>query len=423
MKKRWIIVLIVLIIMIAVVMVSRKPQETAEDYRELAGDIRNVISQFDNKEDNQSARRMIAEIQSVIDRSNTMNKRTDDLVIVPVEVEKIGFGCIQNKLVYMGDIQAESSARVYAKIPDRIVDFPVQNGDYVRKGTIIARVEDTKLKQAFYQAEAALASAKSQLENLKLEYGRIEKLFKEEAVSESQFEQLKTQLEVAKNGVAQAKAGYKMAKEQLEDAVIKAPIDGYVSGKMLNVGDMAAGQMPIVTLTQKDPLKIIVDVIEKDIRLVKKGQNVNIYVDVFPGRVFKGEVARISPVVNAATRTSQVEILLKNPDNSLTPGMFARLEIIVQSKDNVLLVNRNNVDVRTSRHFNGGSIRDTEIEQIFSVFVVEDSLALEKEIEVGIRSGLLLEVVSGLEEGDRIVSVGRTNLRDSTMVNIVKVNS
>jgi RND family efflux transporter MFP subunit len=192
---------------------------------------------------------------------------------------------------------------------------------------------------------------------------------------------------------------------------------------MLNVGDMAAGQMPIVTLTQKDLLKIIVDVIEKDIRLVKKGQNVNVYVDVFPERVFKGEVVRISPVVDAATRTSQVEILLKNPDNALTPGMFARLEIIVQSKDNVLLVNRNNLDVRTSRHLNGGSIRDTEIEQIFSVFVVEDNLALEKEIEVGIRSGLWLEVVSGLKEGDRVVSAGRTNLRDSTMVNIVKVNS
>ena len=423
MKKRWIIALIVLMIIIAVVIVSRKPQQTAEDYRELAADIRNIVSQFDNKEDNQSARRMIAEMQLVIDRSNAMNKRSDDLVIVPVEVETVGYGCIQNKLTYLGDIQAETSARIFAKIPDRIVDFPVNNGDYIRKGTVIARVEDSKLKQSVYQAEAALASAKSQLENLKLEYARIEQLYKEEAVSESQYEQLKTQLEVAKNGVAQAEAGYKMAREQLEDAVIKAPIDGYVSGKMLNVGDMAAGQMPIVTITQKDPLKITVDVIEKDIRLVRKGQKVNVYVDVFPGRVFEGRVVRISPVVNAATRTSQVEILLNNPNNSLTPGMFARLEIIVQSKDNVLLVNRNNVDVRTSRHLNGGSIRDTEIEQIFSVFVVEDSLALEKEIEIGIRSGLFLEVVSGLEEGDRVVSVGRANLRDSTMVNIVKVNS
>ncbi|HAE86412.1 TPA: hypothetical protein DCG86_00135 [Candidatus Marinimicrobia bacterium] len=423
MKKRWIIALIVLIIVVTVVMVSRKPQEPTEDYRALAGDILNVINQYDDTMDNQSARRMVAEIQSVIDHSSTMNKRMDDLIIIPVEVEKVGYGCIQNKLVYMGDIQAESSARVYAKIPDRIVDFPVNNGDYIRKGTVIARVEDSKLKQSVYQTEAALASAKSQLENLKLEYNRIEKLFKEEAVSESQYLQLKTQLEVAKNGVAQAQAAYNMVKEQLDDAVIKAPIDGYVSGKMLNVGDMAAGQMPIVTLTQKDSLKIIVDVIEKDIRLVKKGQNVNVYVDVFPEQVFMGEVARISPVVNEATRTSQVEILLKNPDNALTPGMFARLEIIVQSKDNVLLVNRNNVDVRTSRRLNGSSIRDTEIDQIFSVFVVENNLALEKEIEVGIRSGLWMEVVSGLEEGDRVVSIGRTNLRDSTMVNIVKVNS
>ncbi len=423
MKKRWIIALVALVIVIIIVFVVRKPQQTTENYTELAGEIRGVLSRFDSQEDNQSARRMIAEIQTVIDRSNQMNKRSDDLVIVPVQVETVNYGCIQKKLSYLGDLQAESSARVYAKIPDRIVEFPVNNGEYIRKGTVIARVEDSKIKQSLFQAEAVLASAKSQVENLKLEYGRIRKLYEEEAVSESQYQQVRTQLEVAKNGVIQAEAGYKMAKEQLDDTVIKAPIDGYVSGKTLNVGDMAAGQLPLVMLSRKDPLKINVDVIEKDVQLIQKGQNVNVYVDAFPGEVFTGTIARISPVVNPATRTTQVEVFLKNPGNILAPGMFSRLEIIVESKDDVLLVNRNNVDIRTSRRLNGGSIRDAKIEQKYSVYVVEDSLALERNVEIGIKSGMLFEVVTGLNQGDLVVSVGRSNLRDSTMVNVIKENS
>jgi len=422
MKKRWIIIGSIIIVVVIIGFVLRKPDAVVEEYSDLALNIRSVVTKYDNIDDSQSARRMIAEIQTVIDKSKQMNKRTDDLVIVPVEAELVTLGCIQRKLTYLGDIEAESSARVFAKIPDRIMEFPVQNGDFVKKGTVLAQVENSKLKQAVYQAEAALASARSQVQNLELEYNRLKKLYEEKAVSESQYQQLKTQLDVAKNGIKQAEAGYKIAREQLEDTIIKAPIDGYVSGRMLSVGDMALNQMPLVTLSRKDLLKISVDVIEKDLQLLSTELNVNVYIDALPGRVFNGIIARISPIINPATRTGQVEILLKNPNNLLKPGMFSRLEIIVESKDDVLIVNRNNVDVRTSRRLNGGSIRDAEIEQVYSVYVVKDSLALERTIQVGIESGMFYEVTDGLALNDLIVSVGRTNLRDSTMVDVVKVN-
>jgi len=422
MKKRWIIIGVIVVVAVIVGFMVRKKDTVDESYSDLARNINIVVRKFDNVDDAQSSRRMIAEIERVIDRSKQTNRRNDDLVIVPVQAELVRTGCIQRKLTYLGDIEAESSARVFAKIPDRIVDFPVQNGDFVKKGTVLAQVENSKMKQAVYQAEAALASARSQVQNLELEYNRLKKLFEQKAVSESQYQQIQTQLDVAKNGVKQAEAAYKIAREQYDDTIIKAPIDGYVSGRMLSVGDMAANQLPLVTLSRKDLLKVNVDVIEKELQLVKPGMNVNVYVDALPDKVFIGNIARISPVVNSATRTGQVEILLKNPHNLLKPGMFSRLEIIVESKDDVLIVNRNNVDVKTSRRLNGGSVREAEIEQVYSVYVVKDSLALERTIQVGIQSGMFYEVTDGLKLNDLIVSTGRTNLRDSTMVDIVKVN-
>lgn len=422
MKKRWIIIGVIIVVAVIGGFILRKPDVVDEGYSDLARHIQSVVTQYDNTDDTQSARRMIAELERIIDQSKQTNNRNDDLVIVPVQTERVSTGCIQRKLTYLGDIEAESSARVYAKIPDRIVEFPVHNGDFVKKGTILAQVENSKLKQAVYQAEAALASARSQVQNLELEYKRLKKLYEEKAVSESQYQQVQTQLDVAKNGIKQAEAGYKIAREQLEDTIIRAPIDGYVSGRMLSVGDMAAGQLPLLTISRKDLLKINVDIIEKDLQRIKNGMNVNVFVDAIPGKVFNGSIARISPVVSPATRTGQVEILLKNPDNLLKPGMFSRLEIIVESKDDVLIVNRNNVDVRTSRRLDGGTIRDAEIEQVYSVYVVKDSLALERTIQIGIESGMFYEVTDGLELNDMIVSAGRTNLRDSTMVDVVKVN-
>jgi HlyD family secretion protein len=422
MKKRWIIIGALVVVAVILIVVLRKPDAAEEDYTVLAREIQILATKYDNVDDSQSARRMIAEIERVIDQSKQTNKLSDDLVIVPVQTERIKSGSIQKKLMYLGDIDAESSARVYAKIPDRIVDFPVHNGDFVKKGTVLAQVENSKLKQAVYQTEAALASARSQVQNLEIEYNRLKKLYDEKAVSLSQYQQIQTQFEVAKNGVKQAEAAYKIAREQLDDSIIKAPIDGFVSGRTLSVGDMAAGQFPLLTLSSKDQLKINVDVIERDLQSIRIGMDVNVFVDAIPGNVFNGKIARISPIVNPATRTGQVEILLENPDNLLKPGMFSRLEIIVESKDDVLIVNRNNVDVRTSRRSNGSTIRDAEIEQIYFVYVVKDSLALERTIRIGIESGMFYEVTDGLEFNDMIVSTGRTNLRDSTMVDVVKVN-
>ncbi len=422
MKKRWIIIGIAVVILIAVIIMLRKPEQFAGDYTKAAQDIQHIVKKFETHEDSETARRLIAEIQTVIDKTKEMGRRDDDLVIVPVQAERVGEGCIQKKLTYLGDIEAEYTARVFAKIPNRILEFAVQNGNYVNKGDLIARVDNSQLKEAVRQAEAGLASARSRYNNANYEFKRIKRLFEEDAVTESQYQQMRTQFEVAKNGVQQAQAAYKSAQEQLEDTQVKAPISGYISGRSLNVGDMASVQMPLVTISEKDLLKIRVNAVENDLKYIEKEQNVNVYVDACPDRVFTGKIARISPVVDASSRTAPVEILLKNPDLVLKPGMFARIEVIIESKENVLIVNRNNVDIKTSRNINGGSIRDAEIKQVFSVFKVVDSLAVYTPIQVGIQSGMEMEVLEGLNENDLIVSVGRTNLRDSSMVKIVQVN-
>jgi membrane fusion protein, multidrug efflux system len=422
MKKRWIIGTGIILAIIILVFILRRSEKPAGNYMDAAKEIEDIVRKYESDENSETARRLIAEIQTIIDKTKQMDRREDDLVIVPVQADVVNYGCIEKKLTYLGDLEAESTARVYAKVPERIVEFPVRNGDYVKKGEPIARLDDSKFKEGVNQAEAALSSAKAQFKNVDYELRRIRSLFQEDAATGSQYQQLRTQYEVAKNGVKQAQAAYKTAVEQLEDMQIKAPISGYISGRMLNVGDMATAQMPLVTISEKDLLKIRVDAVENDLKYIKKEQNVNVFVDVYPHQVFNGEISRISPVVEPGSRTTQVDILLKNPDLKLKPGMYARIEVIIESKDNVLIVNKSNVDIKTSRDLNGGSIREAEIKHVYSVFKVRDSLAIYTPIKTGIQSGMEMEVLEGLNEKDLVVSMGRTNLRDSSMVDVVQVN-
>jgi membrane fusion protein, multidrug efflux system len=245
-------------------------------------------------------------------------------------------------------------------------------------------------------------------------------LYKAKAISDSQWDQVVTQKEVASAGLQQAEAALKMAETQLGYATITAPISGYISNMAYRVGDMSTPQKPFATINQVETVKIIINVTEKDLGAIEKGQRSEISVSTYPDLIFEGIVTTVSPVIDPMTRTAKIEIIADNPDMKLKPGMFARISVIVAERENVLTIDKAATQKQTVLERGGDNLRDDKVVEAYSCFIVRDGVAKLATIKVGLESKTKYEVIEGLELGDKVVIMGQNNLSDSTLVNIVE---
>lgn len=344
-------------------------------------------------------------------------------VAIPVNVTEVKYSDVERKLNFLGNVAALQEVKVYSTIPTRIVDMRVDIGQTVKKGQVLALVDDEKIKQAVAQAEAALEAARAQYRNLEVEYNRIQRLYNENAVSKAQFDQVKTQYEASASTVKQLEAALANAKAQLKDCTISAPIDGVISSRLLNEGDQASPQIPIFTIVQTDQVKIDIEIVEAQIDLVKPGQKAYIEVNAYPDRRFIGRINKIYPTVNPVSRTVTAEVRVDNPEGLLKPGMYAKVIVVIESHKNALVIPRFALLERTTLEYLGGEITNTEVKVNRYVFIVSDSIALERKIETGIEDGKLVEIISGLKPHQLVVTLGQHNLYDSAMVAIVKKES
>jgi RND family efflux transporter MFP subunit len=336
-------------------------------------------------------------------------------VKIPVEISPVQKGTISKELSYTGDVKAEQEVKVYSKVPDRILRFRKDEGDFVRAGSVIADIEATKIEQAVVQAEAALVSAKAQLMNLESEYKRAQRLYNENAMSQQQFDGVATQYEATQALMEQAAAALKQARSQLADASITAPISGIIGVRNYEQGDMASGPLPLVTIVQMNNVKVKVEAPEQDLGELKIGQEADIVVTSYPDEKFTGTIERISPVLDPITRMSKIEIIVDNKDQRLKPGMFAEVSIRVRTLADVILVPKNAVMENTAvRRIDGNDVAVVNSQ----VFVEKDGVAYLRDIDVSYKNGTVAVVSDGLEENEHLVVIGQQSLKDSALVNI-----
>ncbi|NOZ60358.1 MAG: efflux RND transporter periplasmic adaptor subunit [Calditrichaeota bacterium] len=340
----------------------------------------------------------------------------EDALIIPVETTPVIRKDVSREVTYTGDIKAEKEVKVYSKIPDRIVKFEVDEGDYVKKGDVIARIEATKIEQAVVQAKAGLASARAQFANVKAEFERSKRLKAENAISEQQFDATKTQFEATKAMVEQAEAALVQAESQLDDAIISSPLSGIIGTRNYEEGDMATGPLPIVTVVQMNRVKVIIKAPEQDFGQLKVGQFGIVKVRSYPDETFKGKIIKISPVLDPLTRMGKIELLVDNKDKRLKPGMFAEVQIRIQALKNVIAIPKFVVIEKTElQRVNGEDVAVVNSH----VFVVQDSVAHLRKVEISYTNGTISVVKSGVEEGEQIVVVGQQSLKDGSRVRVL----
>lgn len=338
---------------------------------------------------------------------------------IPVYVTSVEKNNIENTVRYLGNIEGYNEVMVFSRVPNKITSLEADVNDWVEEGELLATVKNTQQTQAVKQAKAGLESARANYENVLTEWERTKRLYKENAISKSQYDAVKTQKQSAKSGVEQAEAALESAQEQLNDTYLKAPIAGIVSVRNYDIGDQTSPQQPAFRIVNMSKVKIKVDVVEEDHSKIKKGNRVYVDVKSYPDTVFTGEVEKVYPTIDLETRTATVEIVLDNQDKKLRSGMYATVNIVTEENQNTVVIPSYTIIEKTSRKHLGGELSNSEIVINRHVFVVNNSIAQRRDIKAGIINDNFTEVIEGLNPGETLVTQGQYKLSDSAKVNIV----
>jgi membrane fusion protein, multidrug efflux system len=328
---------------------------------------------------------------------------------IPVKVADVETADVRERILVSGDIRPWAEVTIYPEVTGRVERIFVEEGQYIRKGDMVAQIDYEKTVLTVKQIESQLRSAEIKLESLQKDYERMKRLFEQKVVAEKTLDDTKTALESATYSADSLRSQMDLVRMRLKDAKITAPISGVISRKFIDEGEIVTESSmtkssPLVTIVDAEKVKVTVPVGEKEISRVKKGQRAEITLDAHPDKVFYGEVYNIFPVIDLQTRTAQVEILVSNPERSLKPGMFARTEIVINSRNNVLVIPVDSI-------IEGGDGKH--------VFVAEGDRVRLRQIITGLEEGEKIEVVSGLEKGDLLVVEGQHTVKSGERILIV----
>ena len=322
-------------------------------------------------------------------------------------------------LTASGYVVAQRKAAVASKGTGRLVYLGVVEGDKVTKGQIIARLEDSDVKAAFNEAKANLELNEVTLADAKWNYERNQKLFKSGSITESTFENSETQYKKAEASIDVAKANVDAAEVSVENTLIRAPFDGTVLTKDADVGEIVApmaggvnSRGAVVTIADMSSLQVEADVSESNIEKVKPGQDCQITLDAYPDVQYDGYVAKIVPTADRGKATVMVKVAFRKYDSRVLPEMSAKVLFMKSTKTNSGNMN----DSKPTLVVPSTAVVTKGDHQV--VFKIKADKAVETSILVGKSSGGFMEVISGLESGDRVVDSPSGDVKDGVKVSV-----
>jgi RND family efflux transporter MFP subunit len=327
-----------------------------------------------------------------------------------VKVFKVRKQKISEKLVYTGVIEARKKIVINPDVGGKIAGIHVEEGDRVRKGQVLAELDTRAIRLQLEQAEAQKAVADASYRDASNNLERWERLRKESAVSEQQYEQVKLAHDAARSQLQQAVAVVNLAKYNLDVSIMEAPFAGIIAAKNAEVGDVINPLMSgfgaasgVLTLMDFSSVKIEVEVSLIDVVRIAKGQTAYLSVSAYPDKVFEGRVTVVNQAADPLSKKFGVEIQLSNPELLLKPNTFGDVTLEVSSQENALVIPQLAV-----------------LENRF-VFVVDGGKALKREITIGLQDTSLLEVLQGLREGDLVVVEGNYGLDEGAEIEVKEV--
>jgi len=393
---------------------------------------------------------------NVKQQEEVQKSQVEEEIIVPVRTALVEKGEVNSFLKVTGVVEANETVRVTSEIMGQAKEVKVKNGEEVNRGDILIALGDEQIKiqvaqaqatldsvqassdkiksgarpQVIKQAESALLQAKMNRDSVEENYLRMKKLFTEKAISEQQYEQAKNQYEIAdvqyqsaqesyelviegaaeediksvEAQVRQAKAALDMARYQLKNTQITAPISGKVTSISVSSGEMISPSVPLLSIIDVSRIFVKVGISEKDISKTKEGQKVSLEIDAFPEEKFRGEVVSKGVAVDQISKTLEVKIEILQSEVDIPIGVFARGDILVKTNQNTLIVPASALTRKK-----GG----------IYVYVIEEGIARQKEVVLGIIQDERVEILDGLSEKEEIVVLGNQELEDGLKVDVL----
>lgn len=345
-----------------------------------------------------------------------------------VEIMEVAYGDLQVRTTLTGQVHPLEEVRLAPKVPGTVSQVHVSVGDRVQAGNALVTLDQRDLQNSIRQSEAAigiaeagvataeagLAAVEEQHQQALRELNRVETLYHQGAATKQQLEQAemaasenalnssRAQVEQARAQLNQAQVSLEVARSSMQDTVIRTPIDGVVTEVNAKMGEGISG--PAVTVAQLNPVVVKTTVSEYLINRFEMGQEVSVNIPAAQREAYKGTVSTIAPAPVTGSLTYPMEMEISNLDGMIKIGMFAEVELTMETRENVITVPSEAVVIREGRTV---------------VFLVEAERAVMREVIVGIDNGQTAEIAYGLNAGDRVIFRGQDFLEDGSLINDV----
>lgn len=300
---------------------------------------------------------------------------------------------------YTATVESDVKNNISPNIAQRINRILVDVGDRVSRGQVLVQLDAANQDQLQLQ----LQSAQIQLQHQQIEFNRTAELYTSGGISKSEYESAETQLTVQQKQVAMLRTQLSQASQNTQ---LTSPISGVVTARNYDNGDMYSMGLPVLTIEQLNPVKLICNISETYFKDVTVGMPVDIQLDAYGDELFGGKVSIVYPSIDKATHTFPVEVNLPNGDQRVRPGMFARATVNFGSVERVLIP-----DMALVKQVGAGDRY---------VYVYKDGKVKYQKVELGKHMGDQYEVISGVTPNSQIVVAGQTRLKDGAEVEVVK---
>src|SRR5262245_10550718 len=328
-----------------------------------------------------------------------------------VELAPVVHADVNRELSVVGNLIGDQTVSVVPKTAGRLMDITVKLGDRVNRSQRIAKIEDQEILEQVRQAEAAfevakatirqreadLALAKTNVERSRSLYQR--QLLPQQTLddAEAKYQSAQAALDLARAQNTQSESRLDELRINLQNTIITSPVNGFVARRAADPGAFVSQNSPVVDVVDITRVRLVANIVEKDLKQIGVGDTARVEVDAFPGEDFMGRIARVSPVLDPQTRTAPIEVEIANAQYRLKPGMYARVGIVTESHPNALVVPTNAVvDVNGTR----------------GVYLSVNNSAAFHPVKIGIEGNERTEILDGVAAGDRVVTTGAAGLRN-----------
>jgi membrane fusion protein (multidrug efflux system) len=310
---------------------------------------------------------------------------------VAVEAAQVALDTVVEDIRAVGTLRPNEAVTVVSEIAGRVQRIGFREGQAVAAGDVLIELDASIL-------QAELAKARSDLTLARANHQRAEALAKRGMSTERSLDEARAALQAAEAGLALAQA-------RLQKATLRAPLAGVVGLRAVSAGAYVTPGERIVDLADIDPVKVDFRVQELALTELRRGQPIRVTVDALPGKTFEGEIDAIDPIIDVAGRAIRLRARIPNPRGELSPGLFARVQIVIERRENALLVPESAVFAEGSKRF---------------VYRVIDDRAVLTGVQLGQRRPGQVEVRKGLSREDVVVTAGHEQIRDGTPVDVLR---